>query len=199
MPYDRTLPHDARARIIQLQSFARARDRHGAPSGSQARAASAAAPGPPGEYHWNRIWHFQTETAAERWNAQWEDALECPGTSHPAFVTIDGALIRDRLLDALARVAAGIQTEEALAGSPYPFMRAGSSYQFLVRHTLYCPRRPGSLPTNIVSARGEVLDAGGELRWSTDATRQYPADVIPVAVGQLWSTRRWKPTAETWA
>jgi hypothetical protein len=50
-----------------------------------------------------------------------------------------------------------------------------------------------------VTVRGEVLHAGGELRWSTDATRQYPADVIPVSVGKLWSTRRWKPTAETYA
>ena len=199
MPYDRTLPHDARARIVQLQSLARARDRRSAPSSGESRTAGTGAPAPPGAYHWQRLWHFPTEAAAERWNAQWEQALECPGASHPAFVTIDGALIRDRLLDALARVAAGILTEEVLAGSPYPFMKAGWSYQLRVRHTLYCPRRSGSVPTTIVTTRGEVLDAGGELRWSTDATRQYPADVIPVSVGELWSTRRWKPTAETYA
>jgi len=199
MPYDRTLPHDARARIVQLQSFARARNRHRQGFRSGPGAADAAAPAPPGEYHWHRIWHFPTEAAAGRWNAQWEEALESPGVSHPAFVTIDGALIQDRFLDALARVAAGIMTEEVLAGSPYPFMKAGWSYQLLVRHTLYCPRRSGSVPTTIVTTRGEVLDAGGELLWSTDATRQYPADVIPVFVGELWSTRRWKPTAETYA
>jgi hypothetical protein len=199
MPYDRILPHDARARIIQLQSFARARDRHHQSSGSAPAAADTATPVASSEYHWHRIWHFPVEAAAERWNAQWEEALECPGTSHPAFVTIDGALIRDRLLDALARVAAGILTEEVLAGSPYPFMKPGWSYQLLVRHTFYYPRRSGSVPTTIVTARGEVLDAGGELNWSTDATRQYPADVIPVAIGELWSTRRWTPTAETYA
>ena len=125
MPYHRTLPHDARARIVQLQSFARARDRHRESSGSEPRAAGAAASARPGDYHWHRIWHFPTEAAAERWNDQWEDALECPGTSHPAFVTIDGALIRDRLLDALAHVAAGILTEEVHAGKAYPIINAG--------------------------------------------------------------------------
>ena len=197
MPYARTLARDARARIVQLKSFARARDRRRAIPGDEPRTAPVSAR--PGEYHWHRIWSFPTEAAAERWNAQWEDAIECPGFSHPAFVTIDGIRIQDRLLDALAHVAAGILTEEVLAGSPYPFMKAGWSYQLLVRHTPYRGRRPGSLPTTIVTTRGEVLDTDGELRWSTDATRNYPADVIPLSVSELWSARRWKPTAETWA
>jgi hypothetical protein len=194
MPYARTLPHDARVRIVELDAFARARERRGARPGRRPRAA----PSPPSEYHWHRLWEFPTEDAAERWNEQWEQVLEGPGSSHPAFVSIDGVPIHDRVLDALARVAAAILTEDVLAGSPYPVMKAGWSYQLLVRHTLYHPKRPGAAPSTNVSVRGEVLAPDGELAWSTDATRQYPADVIPASVGALWSARRWKPTAETW-
>jgi len=189
MPHSQVLPPHVSERIKLLQ----ARSRY------LPRSRSTVKPGSQRDDCWRRTWSFPTREAAERWNAEWEEALERPGCCHPALLRIDGIPIRDHRLDALARVAGTILSEEVYAGAPYPLMRACWSYRLDVRHTLYRARREHAVPSIIVSAHGEVHNADGELHWSSDATRQYPTSVIPTSVAECWSGGRWHPTSETYA
>lgn len=147
---------------------------------------------------WRRVWHFPSEAGAERWNAEWERVLEDPGSPHPALVRMGGAEIQDPSLDVMARLASNVLCEEALAGAPYPFVRVGRTCTLRVRSTPWESRRSAE-PTLVFSVRCEVADPDGELIWAADATRQYPTDVVPAGVAELWCQRPWKPTDEIYA
>jgi hypothetical protein len=159
-------------------------------------------PGVPLSRHrgeWRRTWRFPTQSAAERWNAEWDRVLTSPRSLHPAFTHIGGRAIPDRLLDALVRVAGAILAEEVNAGAPCPYMQPGWSYQLVLQHSVHGVgseqmRRPLTL-----KLAADVLGGGGALRWSSDATRIYPSDLIPPAVGALWSLRYWSPLEEVYA
>jgi hypothetical protein len=152
----------------------------------------------PPRARWRRTWRFPTEAAARRWNAEWDEILERPGASHPALLRIAGSAIQDPLVDVLARLAGCVLAEEARAGAPYPFMRVGRTYTLGIRSTPYQSRRADSEPSLVFSVRSEVVDPDGELIWASDATRQYPAHVVPSALAELWHRRRLKPTDEVY-
>ncbi len=156
---------------------------------------SAAAP----RLLWCRTWRFPTQAAALRWNAEWEEILERPGASHPALLRIAGSAIQDLLVDVLARLAGCVLAEEARSGAPYPFMRVGRTYFLGIRSTPYQSRRAGSEPSLIFSVHSEVVDPQGELIWASDATRQYPADVVPSTIADLWYRRHLRSTHELYA
>jgi hypothetical protein len=148
---------------------------------------------------WRRTWHFPTQTAAERWNAEWDRVLTSPRSLHPAFTRIGGRAIPDRLLDALARVAGAILAEEVNGGSPCPYMAAGWSYHLVLQHSVHGVGREEMEQPLMLKLVADVLGAGGALRWSSDTTRSYSLDQIPTAVTALWSLRCWSPVEEIYA
>lgn len=147
---------------------------------------------------WRRTWHFPTRTAAERWNEEWDQVLTSPSTIHPAFTTIGGHAIADRLLDGLARVAGAILAEEVNAGTPCPYMTPGWSYELVLQHSVHGARAEEMQQPVVMKLVADIQGGGGELRWSSDATRVYPSDLIPTAVVALWSLRQWSPVEETY-
>ena len=149
---------------------------------------------------WRRIWHFPTQTAAERWNAEWDRVLMSPRSLHPALTRIDGHAITDRLLDALARVASAILAEEVnAAGAPCPYMQPGWSYRLVLQHSVHGVGREEMEQPLALKLVADVLGAGGTLRWSSDTTRICPSSLIPPAVATLWNLRRWSPVEEIYA
>jgi hypothetical protein len=148
---------------------------------------------------WRRTWHFPTQTAAERWNAEWDRVLASPRSLHPAFTRIGGSAIADRLLDALARVAGAVLAEEVSAGSPCPYVARGWSYRLVLQHSVHRVGREEMEQTLVLKLVADILGSGGALRWSSDTERSYPSDLIPPAVTALWSLRRWSPVEENYA
>jgi hypothetical protein len=148
---------------------------------------------------WRRTWHFPTQMAAERWNAEWDRVLTIPCSLHPAFTRIGGHAIADCSLDALARVASAILAEEVNAGSPCPYMQPGWSYRLVLQHSVKGMGRQEMEQPLVLKLVADILGAGGALRWSYDTQRSYPSDQIPRAVATLWSLRRWSPVEELYA
>lgn len=148
---------------------------------------------------WRRTWHFPTQTAAERWNAEWDRVLTSPRSLHSAFTRIGGRAIADRLLDALVRVAGAILAEEVNAGAPCPYMQPGWSYRLVLQHSVHGVGREEMEQPLALKLAADVLGAGGTLRWSSDTAHIYPSDLIPPAVSALWSLRCWSPVEEIYA
>jgi hypothetical protein len=141
---------------------------------------------------WQRTWRFPTEAGARRWNEEWDDVLDADRAIHPALYSIRGQAIGDRFLDALARVAGAIISDEVRAGTPCPYMEPGWRYDLVVEHA--AASSTGSAPL-VVKLEGAV-HGPDDLRWTSDAIRIYSDDDVPPPVVALWSTRHWSPVDE---
>jgi hypothetical protein len=183
------LPPDLRLRIAQLQ----VRIRSMRPAGRSGLAAALQ------QNQWERRWHLTTDSAAERWNREWEKLLEAPGGCHPELLRIEGETIGDPVLDTLARVGAMVLCDEIRDGSPYPYMRPGGSYELVIASSLRSSPMPGGEGSLLMTARGEVFGPERDPMWTAQAAREISFALIPERVVALWNARPWAATDEALA
>lgn len=145
---------------------------------------------------WERRWRFTTESAAERWNSEWEKLLDTPHGFHPELVRIGGQVISDPVLDTLARVGAAVLCDEVRDGSPYPLMRSGGSYELVIGSSLRSAPVPGGEGSLLMTTRGDVFGPERELIWSAQAAREISFAQVPEGVVALWNARPWTATDE---
>jgi hypothetical protein len=183
------LPPNVQLRIAQLHSRTRGRRPVGRSGLSLALQ----------QNQWERRWRFTTDTAAQRWNSEWEELLEIPNGCHPALVRIAGETISDPVLDTLARVGAAVLCDEVRDGSPYPFMRPGGSYELVIGSSLRSSPMPGGVGSLLMTTRGDVFGPERDPMWSAQAAREIPFAQVPERVVALWNARPWSATDEAFA
>ena len=188
------LPADLRRRLDDLSRVAdpRAAARR---ESEAARGSDRSSP----SCRWRRLWRFPTVSGAERWNEQWDALLVRPEATHPAFHCIEGLPIEDPFLDALARMACAILSQEIQAGTPCPYVERGWSYALRVEQRLH----PGCAGLGerpcVLNVVGEVRGPDDDARWCCDASRVYTSDTLPVPVAAVWSVRHWSALEEVYA
>ena len=149
--------------------------------------------------HWRRAWRFPSEDAALQWNDQWDDVLARRDVIHPAFTRVTGGDDRDVFLDALARLCGAILAEEVHAGTPCPYMTEGWGYAIAFEHILHADTSVDLPQPLVMKLSGQVLGPDGELHWTTDATRIYPAELVPRTVVAIWSRQQFAEVEEVYA
>ena len=136
---------------------------------------------------WQRTWHFPTETAASRWNDDWDQVLARREAIHPAFSRLGEGEGDEVFLGALARLCGAILAEEVHAGTPCPYMTQGWGYAVAFEHILHANTSIDLPQPLVMKLSGRVLGPDGDVHWTADATRIYPAELVPRTVVALWS------------
>lgn len=145
---------------------------------------------------WRRVWTFPTRASAERWNEEWDRVLASPDRLHPALVSLEGRPIPDGTLDVVARIAATILGQDVRSGVPTPELKVGWRYELLVAHAYQASPSTWSRDSLVVRVVGNLFDAQGALRWSSEAQREYALAELPEGSPLVVTRRPWVDTLE---
>ena len=135
---------------------------------------------------WRRTWRFPTEQTAQSWNTQWDEVLARRNDIHPAFAEL-GENDEQVFVDALARLCGAILAEEIHAGTPCPYMLAGWGYTVAFEHIIHADTSVDLPQPLVMKLAGQVFGPDGDLHWTADATRIYPAELVPRTLVAIWS------------
>jgi hypothetical protein len=148
---------------------------------------------------WRRTWRFPTDDAAEHWNDDWDEVLARRESMHPAFTRLCSGTGADVFLDALARLCGAILAEEVHAGTPCPYMTQGWGYAVAFEHILHADTSVELPQPLVMKLSGQVLGPDGDVHWTADATRIYPAELVPRTLVALWSLQPFPEVEENYA